>query len=149
MLVAASPKLIGEYPCKRMLTKVPEVSPPAHNSFRSSLRVSDLLAFSQQAGEQRSAPAPPATNATSHEEAHQLALSTLAAVVIVLVVVVLVPALAHEMSHESRAEAAAPQHTTGDQETQYPAVITVIVIVLVILVATLLIILVFVLMPIT
>jgi hypothetical protein len=36
VLVAASPKLIGDYPCKRMLTKGPEVSPPAHNSFRSA-----------------------------------------------------------------------------------------------------------------
>ena len=82
------------------------------------------------------------------KEAHQLALSALAALVLVLVVlIVLVPALAHEMSHESTAEVVPPQHAAGDQETQYPAVITVLVLIFVILVAAFIIILVFVRTP--
>jgi len=94
-------------------------------------QLSDLLAFPQQTGEQRAAPAPPTQHATSREQPHQLALSALAVVVIVLlvVVIVLLPAIAQEMSQQGTAEAAAPQHATGNQETQDPAVITVIVLV--------------------
>ena len=122
-------------------------SRPAEQIVSVLFLLSDLTAFPQQTGEQRAAPATPTHHPTSREEAHQLALSALAAVVIVIlvVVIVLVPALAHEMC---AAEAAAAQYATGDQETQYPAMITFTVLVVVILVAAFLVFVVL-LMPVT
>ena len=120
-------------------------SRPAEQIVSVLFLLSDLTAFPQQTGEQRAAPATPTHHPTSREEAHQLALSALAAVVIVILVIVLVPALAHEMC---AAEAAAAQYATGDQETQYPAMITFTVLVVVILVAAFLVFVVL-LMPVT
>ena len=135
-------------PPERTLRKG-RTSRPAEQIVSVLFLLSDLTAFPQQTGEQRAAPATPTHHPTSREEAHQLALSALAAVVIVIlvVVIVLVPALAHEMGHERAAEAAAAQYSTGDQETQYPAMITFIVLVVVILVAAFLVFVV--LMPVT
>ena len=134
-------------PPERTLRKG-RTSRPAEQIVSVLFLLSDLTAFPQQTGKQRAAPATPTHHPTSREEAHQLALSALAAVVIVIlvVVIVLVPALAHEMG--CAAEAAAAQYATGDQETQYPAMITFTVLVVVILVAAFLVFVVL-LMPVT
>jgi heme/copper-type cytochrome/quinol oxidase subunit 2 len=86
-------------------------SGPVHDSRRSPHPPADLRTLPQQTGEQRAAPAPPTHHATSHEEAHQLALFAIAAVVVIVflvVVIVFLPAIAQEMSQQRTADPAAP-----------------------------------------